>query len=102
MDDGPLTTPQKRITPAFLDVIEFLAQHRDSVHGYAILDGIGRPRQSSAYAVLHRLVDFGWAEVSWDHDTTPARRMYALTDDGRTAVKELLAERRPPPALAAG
>jgi PadR family transcriptional regulator, regulatory protein PadR len=53
----------------------------------------------TVYGILDRLEDRNWIAGYWEdqnsQSSTPRRRLYRLTDEGRTALLDLVRERRP-------
>ena len=64
-------------------------------HGYAIAREIERRsegalpfKEGTLYSALHALENKGWIEANWDTTGSgPARKVYALTPDGRGELK---------------
>ncbi len=90
-----------RTTGPLLDVSGRLlradAQGED-LHGWQIMKDTKRTGPT-VYGVLERLEELGWIASYWEaqqaDDNRPRRRLYRLTDNGRTQVCELLAAKRP-------
>lgn len=90
-----------RTTGPLLDVSTRLlkadAQDED-LHGWQIMKDTKRTGPT-VYGILDRLEDMGWITSYWETlppgENRPRRRLYRLTVEGRTLVRELLAERRP-------
>jgi PadR family transcriptional regulator, regulatory protein PadR len=91
-----------RITNPLLDVVEVLhwalMDGEEELHGWAIMKTTKRTGPT-VYGVLDRLEEAGWITGHWEEQppeaNKPRRRFYQLTPTGRTAVRDLLAERRP-------
>ena len=77
------------IEPALL---AFLS--KEPQHGYALLErldylGLGGANPSAIYRVLRDFEEIGLVKSDWDSEGTqgPPRRVYVLTDEGRSALK---------------
>ncbi|MCM3656109.1 PadR family transcriptional regulator [Agromyces mediolanus] len=84
-----------RITDATVDVLESLLGADEPSWGLAVVKHSGRPA-GTVYPVLERLERAGWLESEWETDTDrpgPRRRLYRLTDTGRTAASRAIAHR---------
>lgn len=90
-----------RVTSPLLDVSERLLKadlQGQDLHGWQIMKDTKRTGPT-VYGVLDRLEDLRWITGYWEDlkpdENRPRRRLYRLTSDGRTKVRQLLAERRP-------
>jgi len=91
----------RRVTRPLLDVVERLldadARGQD-LYGWQIMKDTKRTGPT-VYGVLDRLEELGWITRYWESlsadENRPRRRLYRLTSEGRTAVRDLLGERRP-------
>lgn len=87
-----------RVTPPLLDVVEALVLTADAVHGWALAER-ARCTRPNVYRALRRLRQAGWVGHEWEQrdpaTSTPPRRLYWLTPEGREHGQALLAERRP-------
>lgn len=94
-----------RVTPAMLDVLEVLVSAEGDPHGFAIAERAGRPT-GSVYPILARLEEAGWLTSYWEdaHPQLgrPRRRFYSLRQDGLTAARVVLADRRTRAAAMSG
>ena len=75
--------------------------YKKQSHGYELLDALSEYRLDSVhpsmvYRVLREMEASGWVDSHWDTTQTqgPARRVYALTDLGREAVRAWAEELR--------
>jgi PadR family transcriptional regulator, regulatory protein PadR len=90
-----------RTTGPLLDVSSRLlradAQGED-LHGWQIMKDTKRTGPT-VYGVLDRLEDLGWITSYWEaqqpDENRPRRRLYRLTDQGRSQAYELLKKSRP-------
>lgn len=56
--------------------------------------------QAQIYRTLARLADDGWATIEVEQqDTRPDRKIYSITEEGRTALLEWLASDQAPPTF---
>jgi len=99
-----------RVTALLLAVLRALrSPSPDERHGFAIAKRVDA-KPSTVYPVLDRLEQARWitaARVPNPVPTRPPRRVYSLTDEGRTRAQALLASRDalvdpPDPAKAKG
>jgi PadR family transcriptional regulator PadR len=91
----------RRVTGPLLDVAERLLKadaQREDLYGWQIMKDTKRAGPT-VYDVLDRLEALHWITRYWESlpsdESRPRRRLYRLTEDGRTAIPDLLAERRP-------
>lgn len=86
-----------QITALVLRAID--AGHR---YGFDVMEACGLP-SGTVYPALRRLERAGWVAAHWEDEETareagrPARKLYALTEDGRIRLPEadgVLAARR--------
>jgi DNA-binding PadR family transcriptional regulator len=89
------------MTGPLLDVLARLrtADARgEDLHGWQIMKDTKRSGPT-IYGVLDRLEDLGWITSHWEalepDESRPRRRLYRLTDEGRSGAREVLAARRP-------
>lgn len=89
------------MTGPLLDVLAMLraADARgEDLHGWQIMKDTKRSGPT-IYGVLDRLEDLGWITGRWEalepDESRPRRRLYRLTDEGRSEAREVLAARRP-------
>jgi DNA-binding PadR family transcriptional regulator len=70
----------------------------EDLHGWQIMKDT-KHTGPTVYGVLDRLQELHWITRYWEHlpsdENRPRRRLYRLTSDGRTEIRDLLAERRP-------
>ncbi len=84
VEDFPLGMPRNYLRPCLLLVLA-----EGTSHGYELLDqvaelGLGRADPGRLYRCLRAMDQEGLVRSVWEPSTTgPARRTYALTDDGR-------------------
>lgn len=82
-----------RLTPAMLDVLGCLCSEGEPVWGLRVSVRTGRPT-GTVYPLLERLERSGFVGSCWEdapERTGPRRRLYVLTEDGRTwAEKQLI------------
>jgi PadR family transcriptional regulator, regulatory protein PadR len=90
-----------RTTRPLLDVAACLLKadiKGEELHGWKIISETKRTGPT-VYGILDRLEDMRWITGYWEKQSSgenrPRRRFYRLTEDGRSQVRELLAERRP-------
>ncbi len=82
-EEFPLGMPRNYLRPCLL-----LLLAEGTSHGYELLDQIGalgldRSDPGRLYRCLRAMDEEGLVRSSWEPSTTgPARRIYALTDDG--------------------
>lgn len=88
-----------RITSATLDVLRVMvAVDFDArLYGWAIAHYSGRP-PGSVYVILARLESAAWVCSEWEYQGTqsvgkPRRKFYWMTEDGRSAARDILVER---------
>ena len=67
-----------------------------NLHGYGLLDkleglGLGSINPSVIYRILRDYEEVGLVTSDWDSESTqgPPRRVYALTEDGKNALKRV-------------
>ena len=75
-----------RLTPALRDVLSCLIDASEEIWGLRVSTTSGRPT-GTVYPLLERLERAQFVSSRWemDHDRPgPRRRLYAVTDDGRT------------------
>ncbi len=70
----------------------------ENLHGYALLEkleslGLGAINPSVIYRILRDYEEIGLVRSDWDAETTqgPPRRVYSLTNEGHTALKQAAA-----------
>ena len=90
-----------RTTQPLLDVSARLLRadaKGEDLHGWQIMKDTKRSGPT-VYGVLDRLEDLRWITSYWEtlqpDENRPRRRLYRLTAEGRSEVREMLAERRP-------
>ncbi|MFG1992368.1 PadR family transcriptional regulator [Actinoplanes sp. NPDC048988] len=93
MAEGPV-----RVTQPLLDVLEVLLSTEDfRQHGWAIMKATKRAGPT-VYRILDRLREADWVAAEWEapqpEQTTPPRRFYQLTPNGRVSALALIEERR--------
>lgn len=78
-----------RRAAGMLESALLLLLHRESAHGYTLLEqlgefGLGDVDPSAIYRALHDMETRGWATSSWDEEQSqgPARRVYRITGLG--------------------
>ena len=91
----------RRTTGPLLDVSSRLLRadvQGEDLHGWQIMKDTKRTGPT-VYGVLDKLEDLGWVTSYWEtqqpDENRPRRRLYRLTDEGRTKVCELLKKSRP-------
>jgi DNA-binding PadR family transcriptional regulator len=91
----------RRVTGPLLDIAEQLVQadvRGEDLYGWQLMKDTKRSGPT-VYSVLDRLEALQWITRHWEElppgENRPRRRLYRLTDSGRTEVHALLAERRP-------
>lgn len=75
-----------RLTPALRDVLACLLEAREEIWGLRLSSASGRPT-GTVYPLLERLERQQLVSSRWESDTDrpgPRRRLYALTEHGRT------------------
>jgi DNA-binding PadR family transcriptional regulator len=89
------------VTGPLLDIAEQLVQadtRGEDLYGWQLMKDTKRSGPT-VYSVLDRLEALQWITRHWEElpsgENRPRRRLYRLTDSGRTEVHALLAERRP-------
>ena len=82
-----------------LDLLLLAVLEAAPAHGYLIIerlraasDGAFDLPEGTVYPALHRLERRGLLESSWDDSSGRRRRVYALTDRGRAALRAHRAE----------
>ena len=83
-----------------LDLLILKVIAREPMHGWAIAQRISqisndvlRVGQGSLYPALHKLEEQGWIEAEWgDSDNNRRAKYYALTREGRRALKQEAAQ----------
>ncbi len=81
-----------RLTPALRDVLQQLRNVPDEVWGLLLSSLSGRPT-GTVYPILDRLERECFVRSRWETDNDrkgPRRRLYHLTDEGRSWVNERL------------
>lgn len=82
-------TRTRRLSTAALKILDSLSRAPDGLHGYALMKHT-QLASGTLYPILMRFADRGWLEKAWDMEgveSGPPRRIYTLTDKGRTALK---------------
>lgn len=89
------------MTGPLLDIAEQLLRadaRGEDLYGWQLMKDTQRAGPT-VYNVLERLEAQQWITRHWEQlpsdENRPRRRLYRLTDSGRTKAAELLAERRP-------
>lgn len=89
------------MTGPLLDIAEQLLRadaRGEDLYGWQLMKDTKRTGPT-VYSVLERLEAQQWITPRWEQlppdESRPRRRLYRLTDSGRTEATELLAERRP-------
>ena len=75
-----------RLTPALRDVLACLLEATEEIWGLRVSSASGRPT-GTVYPLLERLERQQFVSSRWETDTGrpgPRRRLYALTEQGRT------------------
>jgi len=77
------------VEPALLAFLQ-----EENLHGYGLLEklesiGLGAINPSVIYRILRDYEEIGLVRSDWDSEGTqgPPRRVYAITDEGRAALK---------------
>lgn len=84
----------ERVTGATVDVLRILLDAADPVWGLSAIKATGR-KPGTVYPILERLESAGWVGSRWEDDPSrpgPRRRYYELTDSGRVAAAQVVAE----------
>jgi DNA-binding MarR family transcriptional regulator len=93
--------PLLRVTAPTCEVLQVMLDADAPLWGLKIMSDTGRP-SGTVYPILERLERQGWIRSEWEAENArpgPRRRLYALTDDGAPAARELLRVRaESPPA----
>ncbi|MGT2427363.1 helix-turn-helix transcriptional regulator [Amnibacterium kyonggiense] len=81
-----------RVTPVTVDVLRALLAADLPTWGLRLVGETDRPA-GSVYPILARLEAGRWVSSSWDESDRRGarRRLYALTDDGRTSAAAVVA-----------
>ncbi len=94
-------TRPRRVTGPLLDIAEQLLKadaRGEDLYGWQLMKDT-KHIGPTVYNVLDRLEALQWITRHWEHlqsdENRPRRRLYRLTDSGRTEARALLAERRP-------
>lgn len=82
-------------TAALISVASVLIEDPEARHyGYELSQNVGI-RSGVLYPILRRLHAEGWLEDCWEsppnHEGRPPRRYYELTNEGRLALRAILA-----------
>lgn len=75
-----------RLTPALRDVLACLLEATEEIWGLRVSAASGRPT-GTVYPLLERLERQQFVSSRWESDSDrsgPRRRLYALTENGRT------------------
>jgi len=77
-------------------IIAVLAQLREEHYGYALRKALAdrgmEIEESTLYPLLRRLESQGLLESEWREEDKRNKRFYVLSADGKTMLKQLLAE----------
>jgi PadR family transcriptional regulator len=102
----------ERMVKSFLDVIVLAQLSRDPQHGYALVQQIRNNTgvligAGVMYPLLYELEDKGLIKGEWTSPERRTRRVYAITQSGRSllaeafeSIERILAQFRSPIALA--
>jgi PadR family transcriptional regulator PadR len=87
---GPVAS--KTVFPALL--LHLIERHPD--HGYGLMQRIDRlcgdlvaVNTNKIYPLLRRLEERGFVTASWDHPSKRARRVYAITEQGKERLSRI-------------
>jgi PadR family transcriptional regulator PadR len=89
----------RRRVMSFLQPCLLVMLHKESAHGYSLLDGLGafgfNPNvdPSLVYRVLREMEDLGLVSSEWDDDSLgPQRRVYSITPAGEEYLATWVAD----------
>ena len=88
----------RRPSAATLKILKCLSESPDGLHGYALMKGAGLA-SGTLYPILGRLAERAWLDKVWETGedlSGPPRRIYKLTDLGRTQLKHYSADAAQP------
>jgi DNA-binding PadR family transcriptional regulator len=82
---------QTKLTKGLLDMIILQYLEQQSMHGYQLITTIRKGfgvyfGPSTIYPLLGQLEKKGYVKSTWNMDTERPRKIYQLTNDGKTAL----------------
>ena len=94
---------KKQPMQRFMETSLLVLLAKQTGHGYSLSEqlkdfGFGDINVSTLYRIMRKMEERGWVSSSWEQGNKgPQRRMYTITQDGRTALEEwidVFAQRR--------